>query len=128
MDTITLVSTIFSGVAAFAAAIALLISSIERKDNIKKEYVIWALERLRHPEQRKARGIIFSLSQDNLVEIENAIRKREVHPHLDTIRKVCFAFDEVGYFVHELKIVGFQDILKIYPQAIKISLTLHFKN
>lgn len=88
MDIIALVSAIFSGVAAFAAAVALFISSKERKDNIKKEFIIWALERLRHPEQREAREIIFTLSQNDLVEIEKAIRERTTHPYLDAVRKV----------------------------------------
>ena len=120
MDVITLVSTVFTGIAAVAAAIALFISSAERKSNIKKEFIIWALERLRHPEQREARALIFSLSPNDIIKIEKSIRERKPHPSLDAIRKVCFAFDEIGYFVHELKIVGFRDLLKIYPQTIKI--------
>jgi hypothetical protein len=119
-DFIALGSAIFTGCAALAAAAALWFSAVERKTNMKKDFILWAMERLREKDLRESRGLLFSLSATEIEEVEKAIRGAKRDDRADQIRQVCLAFDEIGYFVYKMGLVQFRDILDIYPQTIKI--------
>ncbi len=119
-DVITILSLLFSGIAALAAAVALRQSAREMKTNMKEDFVLWAIERLRQDDLRASRALIFSLSDEKIKEIEQDIRDRKQPEHIDEIRLVCLAFDEIGYFIYKMGLVEFRDILDIYPQTIKI--------
>lgn len=120
MDTLTILSTLFSAIAAIAAAAAIWFSMRERQSDMKEDFVLWAIERLRDPAVRDARRKIYLLTADEWKELEQAVRDRRADLRLDSIRLVCLSFDEIGYFIHKVGLVTYRDILDMYPQAVKI--------
>jgi hypothetical protein len=105
---------------ALLAATALFYAARQQRTNVKEHFILWAMERLRQDDLRESRRRIYALSQEEIVEIVKLIRERKYNEKVDSIRKVCLAFDEIGYFAHKLGLVEFRDLLDMYPQTIKI--------
>ena len=119
-DWIALVSAIFTAVAALAAAGALIYAGVERRMDMKEDFVLWSIERLRQKDLREYRAMIFGLSDKEVQDLAQVARTHKVDPRLDQVRKVCLSFDEIGYFVYKVGIVSFRDILDMYSQTVKI--------
>jgi hypothetical protein len=120
-ETIDIIIVVFTAIAALAAAIALFLSFLERKSNMKKDFILWAIERLRNDEQRIIRGTILNYTASDIQRLLSCKPDQtDTLKEIDNIRQVCLCFDEIGYFVYRMGLVDFRDILDIYPQAIKI--------
>jgi len=120
IDLIALVSSVSSAFAALAALITVWYLRSERQSDMKKDFVLWAIERLRDPGMRDARRAIYLFTDDEWQELEKAVRERAKDPRLDAVRLVCLSFDEIGYFIYKVGLVNYRDILDMYPQAVKI--------
>src|SRR5258708_651701 len=125
MDLIAILSTVFSAIAAFAAAAAILLSMRERQTDMKEDFILWAIERLRNQELRESRRKIYYYTPDDWQQLEKAIQDKKEDARLEEIRRVCLSFDEIGYFVHKVGLVNFRDILDMYPQTVKIWNKVH---
>ncbi len=112
--------TCFAGLAVLFAAGTILYSVIERRIDMKEDFVLWAIERLRQDDLRQYRKMIFLLSDADIQTLAQLVQARQPDARLDQIRQVCLAFDEIGYFVYKVGIVNFRDILDMYSQTVKI--------
>lgn len=113
-------ATLISAIAAIAAGIGLYRSAQEQKTNVKEDFILWAIERLRKKGLREARGKIYAMTDNELKDAIQSACKEEKTPILDAIREVSLAFDEIGYFVYKMEVVSFRDILDMYTQTVKI--------
>lgn len=120
MDLIAILSTVFSAVAAVAAAIAIILSMRERQRDMKEDFILCAIERLRDQDLRESRRAIYQYTPQDWQALQQAALARQNDPRLDQIRRVCLSFDEIGYFVYKVGLVNFRDLLDMYPQTIKI--------
>lgn len=120
MDLIAIFSTVFSAVAALAAAAAIILSMRERRTDMKEDFILWAIERLREQELRESRRSIYQYTPQDWQALGQAALAHQNDPRLDQIRRVCLSFDEIGYFVFKVGLVNFRDLLDMYPQTIKI--------
>src|SRR5262245_39912929 len=102
MDYLTIVSLIVSTIAALAAVVAILLSLRERSSDMKEDFVLWAIERLREPGIREGRRTIYTLKPEEWEELRTLARSHQDDPRLDSIRQVCLSFDEIGYFVYKV--------------------------
>ncbi len=119
-DVLAILSAISSAVAAIAAAAAIILSLRERQVDMKEDFVLWAIERLRDKDLRESRRMIYNLRDGEWQEIVKAAGERQDIPRLDEIRRVCLSFDEIGYFVYKVGLVNFRDILDMYPQTVRV--------
>lgn len=120
LNLITIFSVTFAGVAASAALGAFSFTIFQQRSNIRKEFILWAIDRLHSPKLRESRGLIFSITDEQIKEMSECIDKGINSNNIDAIREVCLSFDEIGYFIYKFNFVNFKDILDIYPQVILI--------
>lgn len=108
-----------SAISAFVAFSALIVAIRTRRTNLKKEFIVYAMERLRDESLRKLRGKVFGFTDEEIEVLVQDIVVKKQNIIIDDIRKQCLAFDEIGYLVYKLGLLKYRDILDIYPQTIK---------
>ena len=96
MDCVVIISLIFSGIAALAAFSAIIYSVFERRSNIRKEFVLWALKRLSNEELRQARSIVYKSTKKQIQSFVKKIKSNNQDIDIEKIRQVGLSFDEIG--------------------------------
>ncbi len=138
-------SAIFAGIASLIAIIGLFISVQQYKvnlrqyqdtvrqnqdiikqnqQNMRREFLLQALEKLSLPYQREGRKVIFHL-RDNPKEKEAfkaGIISGDViySEEYSNLRAVFTLFHEIGYFALELKGITIDDARALFPQVDEI--------
>lgn len=84
-DQLNFLALIISALSATAAKLGLYLSAREQKTNVKEDFLLWAMERLRKDDLRKYRAQIFALTDKELGDVAQAIRDGKPHPAYDPI-------------------------------------------
>lgn len=121
-------SAIFAGIAALVSIFGLVYSVRQHQDNIRKEFILWALEQMQSPEQRDARGYIWHLHRK-----ENKGKKRVFIKGIISgapkildgegyakIRMVFALFNQIGYFWAKAGYGDLKDVIALFPQILDI--------
>ena len=74
IDLIALVSAMSSAFAAVAARLRFSTCGAERQSDMKKDFVLWSIERLREPGMREGRRTLYTLTPEEWEESKTAAR------------------------------------------------------
>ena len=121
-------SAIFAGIATVVAIAGLVYSVRQHRENIRREFLLWAVQQIQSPEQREARGLIGKLDRP-----ENSHQKQELIDGIakgkeevlygeeyHKIRMVFALFSHIGYFWSRLGYAELEDAKALFPQAVLI--------
>lgn len=118
-------SAIFAGVASLAAIIGLLYSSKQHRDNLRKEFLLWAISQMDSQYQREGRRLIFLYRNPKSATAltnftKNIISGKSVRTKkYATIRAVFALHNYISYFWKE-KYIKSKDVLSLFPQFFDI--------
>ena len=115
-------SAIFAGIAAFVPIIGLVYSVRQHRDNIRREFILWALEQMQSPSQRENRRYLWYLHR-----IENKEKKQKMIAGIKKgkgstlkdygkIREAFALFDHIGYFWARAGYGNMRDVKALFPQ------------
>ncbi len=118
------ISAIFAGIASLTAIIGLIYSVRQHRDNIRKEFILWALQQMQSSEQRESRGAIYFLDRpENLKKKQKLIdgivsgdEKTLYGEEYSKLRAMLALFNEIGYFWSKVGYGNTQDIKALFPQ------------
>jgi len=116
-------SAIFAGIAALTAIAGLIYSIRQHRNNVRNEFLLWAIERLDASDQREGRGLVFILGKDEekKQELIERIEKGELYGEdYNKIRSVFTLFNQIGYFWLRFGYGKREDALTLFPQIIRI--------
>lgn len=116
-------TAIFAGVAALTSILGLAYSVFQHKDNIRKEFVLWALKEFQSPAQRDARAMIYYLHRESnserRKEFINGIRNGEAKilygKQFSNIRSVFNLCNYIGYFWVDKSYGNMKDLQALFP-------------
>ena len=121
-------SAIFAGIASLVSVIALAYSVRQHKDNVRKEFVLWALEQMQSPAQRETRSFLWYLNRE-----ENAKKKKKIIDGIINgdpkimygedyakIRSTFALFSQIGYFWLKAGYGDVNDVRALFPQMLRI--------
>ena len=117
-------SAIFAGIAAFVSIIGLVYSVRQHRDNIRREFILWALEQMQSPSQRENRRYLWYLHR-----IENKEKKQKMIAGIKKgkgstlkdygkIREAFALFDHIGYFWARAGYGNMRDVKALFPQIL----------
>lgn len=121
-------SAIFAGIATVVAIAGLVYSVHQHRENIRKEFLLWAVQQIQTPEQREGRGLIWRLNRkendEQRLKIINGIKEGSEEAiygeELYKIRAVFALLSHIGYFWFRLGYGKIEDARELFPQAISI--------
>jgi len=117
-------SAIFAGIAALVSVIAFAYSVRQHKDNIRKEFILWALEQMQSPAQRETRRLLWYLSrkenEKKKKKIIDGIKKSDLKilysEEYAKIRGAFALFSQIGYFWSKAGYGNMKDVQALFPQ------------
>jgi len=117
-------SAIFAGIAAFVSIVGLIYSVRQHRDNIRKEFILWALQEIKSPAQRESRKYLWFLDRE-----ENSAKKKKLIDGIKKddpkiidsedygkIRSMLALFNEIGYFWSKARYGDIKDARALFPQ------------
>ena len=117
-------SAIFAGIAALVSIIGLIYSVRQHRDNVRKEFILWALEQMQTPTQRENRRYIWYLNRtENKKKKQRmiaGIRKGQgpILKEYGKIREAFALFNHIGYFWAKAGYGNMQDVSALFPQIL----------
>jgi hypothetical protein len=121
-------SAIFAGIAALTSIAGLVYSVEQHRDNIRKEFILWALEQMQSPTQRDARRFLYNLNLE-----ENSKKRQKIINGIKSgdpkildsedygkIRAAFALFGQIGYFLLKSNYGNIKDVKALFPHLIRI--------
>lgn len=117
-------SAIFAGIAALVSVIGLIYSVHQHKDNIRKQFILWALEQMQSPTQRESRKLLWSLDRkgnfakrkkfiDGIIKGDPKVMDSDDY---GKIRSMFALFSQIGYFWSRAGYGDIRDVRALFPQ------------
>jgi hypothetical protein len=119
-------SAVFAGIAALTSITGLVYSVQQHRDNIRKEFILWALEQMQSPDQREARSYLWHLHRTEKEKqalakgIESGSPKTFDSKEYSKIRSAFALFDQIGYFWFKAGYANIRDIQALFPQILRM--------
>ena len=117
-------SAIFAGIAALGSILGLIYSVRLHRDNIRKEFILWALQEIKSPAQRDARKYLWYLERkensNRRKKLIDGIRKDDPKvidsANYGKIRSMLALFNEIGYFWSKGRFGDIKDARALFLQ------------
>ena len=121
-------SAIFAGIAALVSIIGLVYSVRQHRDNIRKEFILWALEQMQSQPQREVRAYLWYLNREEnkkkKTKLISGIRNGEMKviygDDYGKIRSAFALFSQIGYFWSKAGYGNISDVRALFPQMLTI--------
>ena len=115
-------SASFAGIAAVISILGLIYSVRQHRENVRREFILWALAQMQSPVQRENRRFLFYLNQEENYQkkqrMVTRIRKGKgvTLKNYGKIREAFALFDHIGYFWAHAGYGNLGDIKALFPQ------------
>jgi len=121
-------SAIFAGAAALTSIIGLIYSVRQHRDNIRKEFILWALQQMQSQPQRETRAYFWYLNRKENIKkkqklidgIRNGDMKIIYGEDYGKIRASFALFSQIGYFWSKAGYGNINDVRALFPQMLTI--------